>query len=273
VSLVSVLRSGVRSVLRSGLNPSDGGGGDPLAGVSRDATSTVYAPATAGEWATVMTVAGIASGGPSSLRLCQEPSGNLADSIDSVVMTVTGVSWLYQQAVAGWTRTALTVLDGLASHNAQNTTTAPDLSTTSVLKLMYVRTPLVTPLAVRRIARLNATGLTATISSGGVVQCITSGVGGSTVNGTSNPCGGTVRPFVMQADRTNLVARVCTDQDRITGTVGTYATIAEGMGSSAGTSADCGYLYDVTFTGAAAELSAAQIKTLLQTLNWTIPWT
>ena len=54
MSLVSGLRSGVRSVLRSGLNPSDGGAPDPLAGVTRDAISGWYFPASAAEWTLLM---------------------------------------------------------------------------------------------------------------------------------------------------------------------------------------------------------------------------
>jgi len=269
VSLVSGLRSGLRSALRAGLNPSDSA--DPLAGVTRDATSGIYAPATAGEWSTAMTVAGIGSGGPSSLYLMQEASGNLVDTIGGITLTATGASLLYQQAVAGWTRDAFTTPDGLGSHQAQNTTTAIDISTTSALLILYARMPAAAPAAVRRIHRINATGIGTFLSTTPRLQCVTGGAGGSTVSGTSDPTGAT-RPIVIQADRTNLVARVFSDQEEIVGTVGTYATIAFGIGSSGGNAADIGYLYGALFSGAAAELSKAQIKTLLQTLGWGVLW-
>jgi hypothetical protein len=38
------------------------------------------------------------------------------------------------------------------------------------------------------------------------------------------------------------------------------------------TSTPAAYVYASMFTGAAAQLSKAQVKTLLQTLGWTVGW-
>jgi hypothetical protein len=245
--------------------------------VERDATSLIRVPSSLTQWQNfnayhvAIGTANFPNVTPSSLYLMQEASGNLADSIDGITLTATGASLIYQQAVAGWSRKAFAIPDGLVTHNAQNTTTAVDISTTSALWMLYVRMPAGAPAAVRRLARINATGMLGSLSTTPRIQCVTGGAGGSTVNGTSNPTGA-VHLFAIQANRALPQARIFTDQEKVAGTVGTYATVALGIGSSAGNSADVGYLYGPLFTGAAAELSDAQVKSLAQALGFTIPW-
>ena len=53
--------------------------------VTRDAASSKYTPASAAEWAELLSGSGL--GAPSSLWLCQESSGTLADSIGSRTLT------------------------------------------------------------------------------------------------------------------------------------------------------------------------------------------
>lgn len=245
--------------------------------VDRDATSLIRVPSSLTQWQdfnayhVAIGTANFPNVLPSSLFLMQEASGNLADSIDAITLTATGISLIYQQAVTGWTRKAFAIPGGLAAHQAQNTTTAVDISATSAMWMLYVRMPAATPVAVRRLARINATGIRADISTAPVIQCVSNGAGGSTVSGAANPTGG-VRLLILQANRALPQTRVYTSQEKISGTVGTYATIALGVGSSGGFAADAGYLYGPLFTGAAAELSDAQVKSLAQALNWTIPW-
>jgi hypothetical protein len=272
-------RSGVKCGVRCGVAAgssadevgADAGGG--MVGVTQDATSLIYVPATAGEWTTTMAVAGIGSGNPASLWLCQEASGNLSDTIDSNALTVAGANWTYRQAVTGWARLALKVTDASANHNAQNNATVPDVQTTSALLYGVVSMPAVAPGANRRIAHLNGTSL-ATIGFTTVprLQCVTGGAGGSTVNGTQNPTAA-VRPIIICVNRAANTAKVYSDQEKITGTQGTYTGVSIGWGSSGATTPAIGLLYSALWTGAAAEMSDAQIKTLLQTLGWTIPWT
>ena len=243
--------------------------------VARDATSLKRMPATLTQW-TDFNAYHVAIGTvdfpdvlPSSLYLFQEASGNIVDAIGGITLTATGASLLYQQAVTGWSALEFRTPDGLASHNAQNTTTAVDISATSALWMLYIRMPAATPAATRRFGRINATGILSTITATPVLQCVTGGAGGSTVGGASNPTAA-VRPLVIQVDRANTRAMVLTDQETITGTAGTYATIALGVGSSGGNSADAGYIYGPLFTGAAAEISVAGTKSLLRAMNWTI---
>ncbi len=268
MSLVSGLRSGVRSVLRSGLNPSDGGVPDPLAGVTRDATSLVYAPATAGEWTSTMAAASLATGNPASTWLFQEASGNLADAIGGVTLTQTGVGHLYQQLVTGWTRRAVQCVDAVAGQKWLNTTTAPNAGTTDVLLLVYVSVPLVAPLAARDLlghaaaadCRMNTTGRLR--------------VGFGAAADLAQDPRGRVMPVVMKIDNTNTISALYTDQEKF---IGTYVTPASTsmvfIGGQTAAASNAAYLYAANFVGAAARLTDAQIKTLLQTLNWTIPWT
>lgn len=269
------IKCGVRAGIAAGASADEltasGGGG--MTGVTQDATSLIYVPATAGEWTTTMAAAGIGSGNPASLWLCQEASGNLADTIDSNVLTVAGANWAYRQAVTGWARLALTVTDASANHNAQNNATVPDVQTTSALLYGVVSMPAAAPAANRRMAHLDGTAIAAIgLSTVPRLQCVTGGTGGSTVSGTAVPTGA-VRPIIIAVNRAANTAKVYSDQEKVTGTQGTYSGVSIGWGSSSATTPAIGLLYSALWTGAAAELSDAQIKTLLQTLGWTIPWT
>jgi hypothetical protein len=71
------------------------------------------------------------------------------------------------------------------------------------------------------------------------------------------------------------VVIAATDQDKLLPTFGgTMAGTLLGFGGVAGGNqcSNMGLVYACRFSGAAAELTAAQIKTLLQTLGWTIGW-
>lgn len=260
-----------------GVDELGGGAASPMAGVTRDATSGWYMPATAGEWTTTFNVAGLSGKSAlSSWNFGAPASGNVSDQLAAGnTLTVAGASWLYQQAVAGWANKAMTLPDAAANHNAQNTTTVPDIATTSGLLLLYILTPGAIPAASRRIHRFDSTtgavfGVAVTT---GVAQCTTQGAGGTTVNGASNICTNTVHIVALQVNVTTPGAFVFTDQDKIVGTVGTYAGLAVGVGSSGGTSAAIGYLWGGLLTGANAELTSAQFKALFQTLTpLTMSW-
>lgn len=245
--------------------------------VSKDATSGIRVPNSSTEW-TDFNAYHVAIGtsnypnvSPASLYLMQEASGNLTDSIGSITLTVTGANWTYQTAVTGWTRKSLSITDGQSNQNAQNTTTAVDIASTSAMLIMFLVMPTATPAAARRFNRINSNGIFALLSTTPRLQCGTSGAGGSTVSGTNNPLNG-VRPIVVQADKTGARARVYSDQEEIVGTVGTYSTIALGMGASAGNTANAGYLYSLVFTGAAGEMTKNGLRALLVAMGWSIAW-
>lgn len=241
---------------------------NPLAGVARDPTSGVYCPENPTQWAAVLTAAGIASGGPSSTWLCQEGSGNLADSIGTVTLTQSGAGHLYGQAVSGWSRLAVKTVDGTAGQKWINSTTAPNPNTTDTLELGYFSFPGVAPAAVRDVLAV-AAAADIRFSTTGKVRAVF----GATADLPTSSLG-LVQPVVMQVDNTGSVSLAATDRDKL---VGTYALPASGtvlaLGGHTASASGTGCLYLAQFSGAAARLTAAQIKTLLQTLGWTVLWT
>ena len=70
---------------------------------SVDTTSGKPVPANATEWGDFIAAKGLSIPVPNFLHLCQEASGNLADSIGSLTLAANG-SPLYRQAIIGWSR-------------------------------------------------------------------------------------------------------------------------------------------------------------------------
>lgn len=252
-----------------GANLGDGtsaGGG--IVGVTRDAASGWYFPASAGEWTIFMAAAGLATGNPSSGHLCQEPSGNLADSIGSVTLTQSGAGHLYQQTVAGFTRKAVTTVDGTANQKWINSTVAPNPNTTSTGYLAAIRMPAANPAAARDLLANGGT-LDLRMAATGKINA----VNGATTAGTGSPVG-TVQLVYLQRDITNSLFTCYTLQEKIVGTFG--AVVSNPMfvlGGQTTVAADAGYLADYLFAGAAAEQTSGQVKTLFQTLTGlAVPW-
>lgn len=83
-----------------------------------------------------------------------------------------------------------------------------------------------------------------------------------------------MRPLLFETDLTHSFSGLATDLEDFTGTFVTPASgIVAGFGGlSLGSSANSVCLYGFEFAGAAAELTKAQRRALLQTLGWTIPW-
>ena len=251
--------------IRFGIQFGTTSGGDPLSSVSRDATSGIYCPATLGEWTTVMSAAGIASGNPSIINLLQDASGNPTDaSGNGFALTASGTPVDYQQAVSGWSRFAITGSDGGTGVLDNTSASLPDPTAASLMMLTYAITT-ATPAAIRNYQVWGTGTITTTrINTTPRFQGLS---GASTTTGTA-AITGPVRPIVMQFDRTNNVVRCATDLEILT------PAIAATAGKRHRISLDVtgGYLYNATFFNAAAEMSQANIKTLLQTLGWTIAW-
>ena len=263
MTAVSGLRSGLRSVLRSGLNPSDS---SVLAGVTLDASGR-YRPSSSAEWATVLAAAGIASGGPSALYLCQDASGNLADAVGTFPLTASGTGTTYMQPVSGWSAKAVAMTSGSTGLFQSTDAGLPDIATTSMLMLAY--------------AQPTTTASTRDIMGGGTAATrilaettATSGVprimcAGNAAVGAVNT-GAATRPWTLQINRTAGSAALYTDAERI---VPTFGTTAAGKSISIGNfvagTATCLYALIAVFFGAAAELSTAQVRSLHTTLGWT----
>lgn len=238
-----------------------------MANVSRDSGSNVYAPSNADQWTTTMSQAALTTGNPTSTWLCQEASGNLADSIGSFTLTANATP-LYRQAVAGWSRLAVGTDDGAGNEGFMSTDAGlPDPATTSYLILAYVAL-LAVPAANRGVmifanvpvieARYTTTPRYMIVNSTGTA-------------GTSNP-GSAVRPVVIRSNQTADTNLLATDQEKITELWSSPAGRRVALGGFDAAAPSALYLYAAMFTGAAAELTDAQLKTLLQTLGWSIAW-
>lgn len=239
-----------------------------MAGVARDGTSSIYCPATAGQWTTTLAAASIASGGPSALHLMQDAAGGPADAIGTFTMTVAGAGRTYQQAVTGWTRLSITHIDNATSNMMNTDALLPDIGTNSCLMLLYGKLDS-TPAAQRTMIGMGTTNLSGRMTATPTVN-LTNGVTSAT--GAGNPSSA-VRPYVLKMDRTNSLQTLYTDQEKISpafnGTPTGKRIWLGGVGSGGG---PISHLYLATFFNAAAELSDAQVKTLLQTLGFTIAW-
>lgn len=242
-----------------------------MAGVARDATSGIYCPATAAQWTQTLGVAGIASGNPSVLYLLQEASGNIADSIGTFTGTATGTGFTYSNVEAGWSRVGVGMTDAATGQWLNTSASLPDPATTSMLMLTYANVTN-TPAAARLVTRMaGTTTIRAQITTTPRAQII---AGANTATGTTSDPHGAVRPWVLKHNVTASAQALYTDQEKV---VPTFAALSGKQillgGSAAVAAATTHYLYSAVFFAAAAELTDAQVKKLLQTLGWTPAWT
>lgn len=239
--------------------------------VTKDATSGIRCPASSAEWTSLMSVAGLATGNPGSLWLDQQASGSIADSIGAVTCTLDVASPTYQSAVTGWSRLSLRNTDGTSLQRWFNTTTAPNPRTTSTLQFAYIEFPAAAPVLQRGImAKAGAGAQDVRLDTTGKIAFVD---GATTL--TANVVSNAVHPVMFLTNITNSTSKLFLDTEKVTGTFVLPANGAFiGFGAvSTATAAGCAFLYSGEFSGAAAELTDAQIKTILQTLGWTIPWT
>lgn len=258
------IRGGIGGGVRGGIGERPATTG--IAGVTRDALNGNYYPANATEWNNLLAAAGDGAGGPGSAWLMQQAAGNAADTIGSVTLTASGTAMLYEQGVPGAARKCIRGIDGTANQKFVNSTTAPNPSLTSTMLVMFLDIPS-TPAAVRDVAFF-ASNSDLRYNSSGKLRV----VGSVNTDGAATP-GASQRWVVLQNNITAGSLKVFTDQEVITGSwvLPTSLTMIALGGQSAPAGA-VGYAYAAEFSGAAAERSQAQIKTLLTTLGATIPW-
>ncbi len=266
MSLVSTLRSGLRSTLRSGLNPSDS---SAIVGVTRDATSGQYFPANSTEWTTLMTAAGLATGDPTSCWNCQEASGSIIDAFGVADLVTTPTAPSYQVGSVGYTRLGLNFTDGTANQRMFNNSTAPDPHATSTLIGAVIDFSAIAPGGTRGVITKTATGAAMEINTSGSLVLVD---GGSAATATSVL--GTIQLVWFQTNITASRSAIYSIYEEL---VGTYALPASGAFIGAGgivpaTAPGMNVLYMVEFSSTAAELTKNQLRTLSQTLGWAPAW-
>jgi hypothetical protein len=233
---------------------------------ARDATSGIRCPSNAYQWTTLLGYT------PTSLWLCQEASGNLTDTIGAQTLTAANTP-LYQQAQAGWTRTALALANATGQRFAH--ATFANSATVSLFVLAY--------------AGYNSATVTAgnhLLVYGGNNDCsVTNGdtanetkvryrEGANITEGANTLTVGTVYPVGLLRNITGTAVRVYSDTEKLSPTYDVTAGTVLSLGCAAGTtSAPMSYVYVVAWSGATAEMSDATIKAIYTALGWAPGWT
>lgn len=248
--------------------------GFPTSGWSKDATSGWALPANADEWTALL--AGTSISNPSLLWLCQESSGNLADSIGSNVGVATA-SLSYLQNVSGWFRKAISIQDG--SVRNITCTSVPNIATESCLVLAMILYPSIAATTARSVITLGTIfGNEAACNIQRGASSVLLGVGGGngtigdprTVLGTSSPFGA-VHPTILQVNRANSSVVIQTDEETLAPPWSSSFTGAKlwlgGDNINTWLAGGTGYLYVAAWFGAAAEMSAGQRAELLNRIQ------
>lgn len=255
MSITSGIRSGLRSTMRAGVNPG------AAAVADADATSGIYVPSSAAQY----TALGLTA--PDALWLMQEASGNLADSIGAIPLAPGGTV-TYDNALAGWSRKFVGTSDGVAGYFNTMSASLPNPASASILVLLYANVTAI-PAAIRQLLEM-FTGPNGRIRINTTPRTVLY-LDPASATGTANPVGA-VRPYVFKYDFTNSLCSAYTDQEKLS--VAFSAEVGKSLligGSSVPPTARYGYA--ASWFNAAAEMSDASVKSMLQTLGWTIPWT
>ncbi len=233
----------------------------------RDATAGIRAPVNAYQWTTLLGYT------PTSLWLCQEASpNNLADSIGSQTLTAANTP-LYNQAQAGWTRTALQLGNSTGQRFAH--ATFANSATTSLFALAYAGYHSGTVTA----------GNHTFVYGGNNDVSLTNGdaanetkvryrEGTNIVEGANTLAVGTVYPIGLLRNITGTTARAYSDTEKLSPTYDVTAGTVLSLGCAAGsTSSPLNFVYFVVWSGATAEMSDATIKAIYTALGWAPSWT
>jgi hypothetical protein len=192
------------------------------------------------------------------------------DSLGVTNLTANGTAD-YNQAITGWTRTAVVLTETAAERFSAAAAAGPNPAAGSVAWLFYVNTA-TTPGSNRRMVAVSegGGGLLAQLTTGNKWQCYCNGVA---VNGTANMNDADVHPLLLVYNKTAGTAKLYSDDEKIASTYSSGITDStKGIGATASTSAPVKFLWGCTFESTNAEFSDATAKSALQALGWTIPW-
>lgn len=244
--------------------------------VARDATSLIRVPESTAEWTDFINRFDIGVAVPGSVWLCQEASGNLADSISSVTLTGAGATRAYQQAISGWTRLGVKVIAALSVDKfVAGSGVGPNPSTTSVTMLAIVTLPATPPSGDRSFIGFSLNNATTGAyllhrSSTGVLRYRVFNVN---VSGAVSHSAAT-HAFVITYNRTAGTAKMYSELEKI---IGTYnAGVPDGdkgiASNSSALTSDVRMAYAAMWSGAGAEMTDGDVSTLLNAMGYSVPW-
>lgn len=257
MSLIVGVRAGIVSGVKAGIN------GDAGPAVPTDGPNNFRFPETLADFDA------LGEAQPTSLYLCQDASGSLADVAGTYNLSTAGTGHLYQQAVAGYTRLAVGAAD--AASAVWRSVTVPDPATTSFLLAAYI---LVSndPAAERITACIGSTTRTnvGAVTSAGAKMRTRSGANVATGTAAIN---GVVHLVLLQSDVTNSVVRTANNSELLTPTYAAPAGVQVALGQVSASTPDVRYLWAAMWTGAAAEKSLAGMRSLHAALTGVAtPW-
>lgn len=252
-----------------GLGPQGG----RLVAVTIDPTSGKPVMADAAEWNLFRTANSLSLGTPDYLHNCQEPNGNLADSIGSLALTPL-ISPAYAQAVTGWSRVGVKG-DGSSSQQRFMSASGPNPSTTSIARFAYVQFngADATPRQIMGCGAVDDVSVSTYLSGGTTNKLRYRESANITDTGATNYTG--VHPVMLVSDVTNSRARLYTDVEKLSPTFGLGANATNySLGSLAtGTFANVTIPYACGWQGANAETATdANVKAFFQALGYVISW-
>lgn len=241
-------------------------------GWSLDDISGKGVPTDVSEWRSLLTYAGVdTSLVPTSVYSFQDAATAITDSEGVHDLPGIGDSH-YRTTIPGWARLGAGH-DYVASDNGfvKQHGTLPSPDTTSFMVLAYVM------LASTPTADAGVVSLADNAFYGGVKQTTAKPTVGTSGTGNTALPVNEVVPVVFKIDVTNsvtkfytpyeIIQRGFTSPDANAGEVDFGAALATGLYA-----ADAEYVYGALFLDAAAEMSDADIKAVLEALGWTVTW-
>jgi hypothetical protein len=198
----------------------------------------------------------------------QEGTGSLVLSGSAGYTLAPTNSPLYSQALANWTRKAVSLPANAAL--SASTGQGPSAAATSVASLAYVATT-TTPTGSANVLTVsaNAAGLRVDHLP---TDRLAIRVGGTSATSSVGYTSGSAYPLLIVHDRTHSTTIAYTDREAISGTFAAVVDGGKGLGAVSGTaSGDPGarYVYHATCTGSVAEIGAVGVRNLLTALGWT----
>src|SRR6185295_13988613 len=200
-----------------------------------DATSGIAVPANATEWNSFRSYNKLSIANPNSLWLCQESSGNLADSIGALTLTAASGP-TYRNAVAGWSRFGVGMADASVARFVAAAGVGPDPTTTSQTWMFIFSLPTV-PAATRCLGGITTSNAVTCCKADWLVSGFPSiNVVGVSTDGIVVHSSATY-PFMVTYNRTGLVAQTYTNREKVVGTYNAGVIDGnKGMGGSGGVS-------------------------------------
>jgi len=240
---------------------------------SVDATSGWAVPASSVEWRAFLDSLGLTSQqSPGHLHLCQEPSGNLADSIGTYTLAPNAAP-AYGQTIAGWTRKAV-AFDGVTASQRFMTASGPNASVDSILMFAYVRLGA----ANATIQQIMGCGIVSDVSVGFSLNTVGRIRYRESANITDTAIGNDyqnrVTPIIMIVDHGGARARLYTDREKLSPGYGLPSASTQWfLGAAAGAGAAASFLYAGGWNGSDAEIADADVKLIMQgMIGASVPW-